>query len=242
MSNYQQRRHEHDKIAIPYLQDRLKEFGLSTVQHGVEIHDPKLKEFLRNSGRSNPNVLRDRYKPDLYIIPDDQQLKISPVLCEVKSENKGHSNFSIEFDSYCSGKLWDNNQRGVMYAFIRLIDNHPVEIKCCWLIDIKISYVSIPKRFDFEKTIYELTNLYPNIEFKPVQYTSGSGTAFFVIRGDSSYLRQFDSFISDYLGKDKSQQTQCISQTTPPPKIHLAIYWDNPSFYKVELLRKNKLK
>jgi len=198
--NYQIRRNDHDKIAIPYLQERLRKFGLSTIPHGIEIHDSRLQKILMSSGRQDSTALRDRYKPDLYIIPDDIMSQVRPILCEVKSENRGHKNFSIEFDSFCSGKLWDSGNKSVMYAFVKMEQDEPIDILCCWLDEVKISYVNIPRRYDFDKNIAELPSLYPGIEFKPIEHRAGAGTPFFVVRGDSAYLQPFDKFIPKLLG------------------------------------------
>lgn len=194
MDTFRNRIFEHDKIAIPYLKEEFEKHGLVCIKHGVEIHDERLQKSLMLLGRTNQGALRDRYKPDFYIIPNGNEI-VQPFMCEVKSESRGHKNYAIEWDSFCSAKIWDNGQKAVMYAFIEIVNEKPVSLVCCWIDEIKISYVNVPMRFDFERNMTELTELYPDIEFKPSEHKAGAGTPFFIIPKKASYLRSIDKFL-----------------------------------------------
>jgi len=197
--NFMSRAEIHDKIAVPHVQKMLKEYGLLGIPYGVEVHDKRLQQALLLLGRNDDTAMRTRFKPDLYIVSGSDDLlvnpKVRPIMCEVKCENRGHINFSIEFDSYCSGKMWDAGKKNVMYVFVRLVGKDPTELKCCWLDEVYVTHVNVPGRFDFEKNMRELRDKHPKISFRPSEHKNGAGTPFFIVPGDSKRLRTFESFM-----------------------------------------------
>lgn len=203
MNAFQSRSYLHDKVAIPYVQELLAKYDLEGIPYGVEVHDKNLQRALMLFGRQDEMALKNRYKPDLCIVPRPDGMKINPkvrpFLCEVKSENETHPNFAIEFDSFCAAELWDNGQRNVIYIFVKMAQGVPIEARACWVSGLCFKPVFVPRRFDFEKNIKELEAKYPRIKFQPVEHTGGSGTPYFLIRQDASYLRLFDSFIAQFL-------------------------------------------
>lgn len=204
MDTFHHRSHFHDKIAIPYVQEQLAKYDLKGIPYGVEVHDPDLQRALMLLGRQNKMALRDRYKPDLYIVPQPEGMKINPsvppLLCEVKNENGARPNFAVEFDSFCAAKIWDNGQKNVIYIFVKMGQDTPIEAKACWVSSIYFRSVLVPRRFDFEKNISELEEGYPQYRFEPVGHTGGSGTPYFLIRQEAIYLKPFDLFITETFG------------------------------------------
>lgn len=199
MDSFGTRSHDHDQIAIPFVLGELSKYGLVGIKHGVEIHDKILQQTLQRLGRNSDMALRDRYKPDLYIVPmPDKKLKIPPLLCEVKCKNIKYDNFAIEFDSYCAAKIWDIGQKSVIYAFVRIEGQIPKDVRVCWVNDIaEPKLVEIPRRFDFDKNILELRARYPNTLFNSTVHLNGSGTPYFLISQYTYYLKSLDVFIKD---------------------------------------------
>ena len=190
VDSFNSRVNGHDNIAVPFVEAELKKNGLDSIRYGVEIYAKIFQQALYKLGRQNDMALRDRFKPDLYILPVGI---IPPLLCEIKSENRGHPNFAIEFDSYCAAKIWDGGSKQVIYTFVDF--NNSIQIKLCWLEDVRFIEVRVPNRFDFAKNMLELNKKYPYVQFVEVPHTGGAGTPFFLIPKISIYLKPLDMFI-----------------------------------------------
>lgn len=182
---------KHDKEAVLLVAEHFCVYGFLSYAIGTELDDPQARKALLSQHDSTSIMLR--YRPDRFFTKNGNR----SVLCEVKCEYAGYSNFAVEFDSFTASKQWNTGDKHVMYAFV---DLQTREIKSCWANNVPMPVVVyVPMRNGWNETHNRLKREYPGIRLDPKPHKFGSGTPYFLLPKAANYLVNFDQFISKEL-------------------------------------------
>lgn len=205
MNKFTDRASKHDAEALPLVIESFARYDFGCHIMGTEIDNPEARAAL--TAQSDSTSIMLRYRPDRFFTQKGNR----SVLCEVKSEYQGYTNFAIEFDSFAATKQWNASGRHVMYALVDLIKGH---ISCCWAGDIPApTKVFVPRReWDYENTLARLTRENPEVNFISRPYSNGSGTAYFLLSKIHKSLKPFDVFVEHELIPIQSWTPETVRQ------------------------------
>ncbi|MFN0071172.1 MAG: hypothetical protein ACKVVP_06745 [Chloroflexota bacterium] len=97
MTSFSGRRDQHDLKAAVLVESAFEARGARVFTFGVEVDDQSFWDALRQQHDSTSLMLR--FRPErAVVLPGTGAL-----VCEVKSEAGGYSNFAVEADSYAAG-------------------------------------------------------------------------------------------------------------------------------------------
>ncbi len=183
--NFHNRTWVHDNIAVPAMEEDFLSAGYKSFVSGIEFDDPELKQMLRN--QQDLTSMRIRYKPDRILVhPKDGSL-----MCEIKSESQGYNNFAIEFNSYAMVIEWGKMNK-ILYAFANINETRNCKMTYTWAENIKLpSTVIVPNRSDANVNKQWIKKKFPTILIKHVQHRGGSGTPYFLVPKNASYMLNF---------------------------------------------------
>jgi len=188
VDDFKSRNAQHDE-AMGIVADAFSQIGFSVHNCGIEERSPELHQALMQ--QYDRTSISQRWQPDQVAV---KRGNLS-LLCEVKSEGNGYPNFAIEADSFTASHVHAQSGQAVMYAFVDLLQLPEPTIHCCWLDDVPSpEFIRVPMRWDWRKTYDRLKESFPNATLNTVNHKGGAGTAYFLIKKDSSYLIPFDIF------------------------------------------------
>lgn len=179
----------HDTVALPAVLSAWESAGFEAHACGQEADTEALRSALCAQSDATSRMLR--FRPDRVLV----KRGVRSVLCEVKSETKGYSNYAVEVDSYLAARQWNAAYSHVCYAFVTLTRCKDGgtwrvgEVVGCWANEIpEPSRITVPRRWDAAKTLARLGNEMPGVNLVPSEWRGGSGTAFFTIPKSSRFL------------------------------------------------------
>jgi hypothetical protein len=192
-------RTEQHTRAVTAVKEVLDKLDIECFDQGIEEASQAARDALMK--QYDATSLMIRYKPDLIGV----RLGGFSVLVEVKSEGQGSCNFAVEVDSFTATKAYAAMGHSVVYAFTTLTPESSQSIVGCWTSDVVTpKLILVPRRPTSQHylggiaTMRRLEKVYPQTKFQMIRWSrrsKGSGTPFFLIPKDTSYLKPFYGFI-----------------------------------------------
>jgi hypothetical protein len=191
---------QHNIIAMAIVSEVLSKYGITIIPDGHEINKD-LKIGLM--GCNDPLSRLIRHRPDSF--NKNNKKPSRNFLAEIKSAATEYPNFSIEVEAhYYHRKYMALHQE--MLSVMFFVEPEVKRCKACWTQDVPTPYyIYLPKRFDYLIKKQTIESMYPHAKIIDKEHKGGSGTPYFLIKKDSSYLKDIDIFI---------QQEISIKQTT----------------------------
>lgn len=184
-ATYQDRVKAHDMLALPAVDHLFQLMGYNHFELGIEREKKKFRDVLKN--RNDPQALKIRFSPDRLYSHGSKSI----IICEVKSEYKKSDNFAIEFDSYLQATKYSED--GYLYAFVEI--NKWYSFFACSVVFGMANNMPLPKEFvisrqhsDYRSFVTRIEKEFPAVNISHRKNMSGSGTPFFLLPKQSSFM------------------------------------------------------
>lgn len=166
-SGFDNREEQHER-AIALVENVFREMGFELFPFGVELA-PELARMLR--GLRNGTSKKLRYRPDRIAVHPEK----GSLLVEIKSEVGTSPNFAVEVDAWDAARLWNKDEREVVYVFVDLAAR---SVLGAWPEDLMPTMVYVPRVEDLQR----ISTICPGASIKFLPSAKGSGTAFFTVK------------------------------------------------------------
>lgn len=193
MKTWEQRRRQHDGVAIPRVVELFSEYGFAGHVTGVETDGRGLRKALLS--KTDKASLAYRFRPDMIFT----KAGYPSLMCEIKSEGQNSKNYAIEFLSFEAAKGWGKIHEMAMYIFVSVENGKNVH--CCLIDNVCTpAVVFMPANHqDTRENKRYISSNHPNVKIIEKKRRNGSGTPYFLIPKLATNIMPFHVFMSDKL-------------------------------------------